>query len=51
MGCECRTSQSGNLDGSAARKTSGVDDDLCKLKADIDRTLAQIGCPSMEQLS
>ncbi|MCF5723173.1 alpha-hydroxy-acid oxidizing protein [Pseudomonas syringae] len=39
------------LYGLAARGEAGVDDVLRLLKADIDRTLAQIGCPSVAQLS
>lgn len=39
------------LYGLAARGEAGVDDVLRLLKADIDRTLAQIGCPSVARLS
>ncbi|WP_447785032.1 MULTISPECIES: alpha-hydroxy-acid oxidizing protein [Pseudomonas] len=39
------------LYGLAARGEAGVDDVLRLLKADIDRTLAQIGCPSIAYLS
>ncbi|QGF93564.1 mandelate dehydrogenase [Pseudomonas sp. CFSAN084952] len=39
------------LYGLAAQGEAGVDDVLRLLKADIDRTLAQIGCPCVEHLS
>ena len=35
----------------AARGQAGVDEVLTLLKADIDRTLAQIGCPDIASLS
>lgn len=39
------------LYGLAARGQAGVDEVLTLLKADIDRTLAQIGCPDIASLS
>ncbi|NBA93634.1 alpha-hydroxy-acid oxidizing protein [Pseudomonas sp. R5(2019)] len=39
------------LYGLAARGEAGVDEVLRLLKDDIDRTLAHIGCPSVQQLS
>ncbi|SAL76270.1 FMN-dependent alpha-hydroxy acid dehydrogenase [Caballeronia terrestris] len=39
------------LYGLAARGESGVDGVLAILKDEIDRTLAQIGCPTVGQLS
>lgn len=38
------------LYGLAARGQSGVDDVIRLLKEDVDRTLAQIGCPAVEDL-
>jgi (S)-mandelate dehydrogenase len=35
----------------AANGEAGVDDVIQLLKQDVDRTLAQIGCPSITQLN
>ena len=39
------------LYGLAVKGEAGVDEVVQLLKQDIDRTLAQIGCPSVKQLS
>lgn len=51
MGADAVLLGRATLYGLAARGEAGVDDVLRLLKADIDRTLAQIGCPCVEQLS
>jgi (S)-mandelate dehydrogenase len=51
MGADAVLLGRATLYGLAARGEAGVDDVLQLLKADIDRTLAQIGCPSVQQLS
>lgn len=51
MGADAVLLGRATLYGLAARGETGVDDVLRLLKADIDRTLAQIGCPCVEQLS
>jgi (S)-mandelate dehydrogenase len=51
MGADAVLLGRATLYGLAARGEAGVDDVLRLLKADIDRTLAQIGCPSIAHLS
>jgi (S)-mandelate dehydrogenase len=51
MGADAVLLGRATLYGLAARGEAGVDDVLRLLKADIDRTLAQIGCPCVEHLS
>jgi (S)-mandelate dehydrogenase len=51
LGAEAVLLGRATLYGLAARGEVGVDEVLGLLKADIDRTLAQIGCPSIASLS
>jgi (S)-mandelate dehydrogenase len=51
MGADAVLLGRATLYGLAARGEAGVDEVLRLLKADIDRTLAHIGCPGVEQLS
>nr|2A7N_A Chain A, L(+)-mandelate dehydrogenase [synthetic construct]2A7P_A Chain A, (S)-Mandelate Dehydrogenase [synthetic construct]2A85_A Chain A, L(+)-mandelate dehydrogenase [synthetic construct]3GIY_A Chain A, (S)-mandelate dehydrogenase, Peroxisomal (S)-2-hydroxy-acid oxidase [synthetic construct] len=51
LGAEAVLLGRATLYGLAARGETGVDEVLTLLKADIDRTLAQIGCPDITSLS
>lgn len=51
MGADAVLLGRATLYGLAARGEAGVHEVLSLLKADIDRTLAQIGCPSVQALS
>ncbi|QCR38059.1 hypothetical protein C1N62_18135 (plasmid) [Nissabacter sp. SGAir0207] len=51
LGAEMALLGRATLYGLAARGQHGVDDVIRLLKEDIDRTLAQIGCTSVEDLS
>lgn len=51
LGAEAVLLGRATLYGLAARGESGVDEVLALIKADIDRTLAQIGCPNIASLS
>jgi len=51
LGAEAVLLGRATLYGLAARGETGVNDVLQLLKADIDRTLAQIGCPNVASLS
>ena len=51
LGAEAVLLGRATLYGLAARGETGVDEVLTLLKADIDRTLAQIGCPDINSLS
>lgn len=51
MGADAVLLGRATLYGLAARGETGVDEVLRLLKADIDRTLAHIGCPGVAQLS